>query len=78
MEDLSRAVWHTSASGGVGNCVEVAFVADKVALRGSKDPYGRVLLFTHREWDAFIRGAQLGEFDFPDIVRSAPRGPVGG
>jgi len=37
----------------------------RVALRHSKDPDGSVLIYTRREWDAFVRGAKAGEFDAP-------------
>lgn len=47
------------------NCVEVAFVGDRVAVRDSKDRTGdAVLYFTHAEWEAFLAGAHAGEFDF--------------
>jgi hypothetical protein len=46
------------------NCVEVRGTGDGgVQLRDSKDPDGSVLSFTAGEWDAFIKGAQAGEFD---------------
>lgn len=63
--DLSKAVWRKSSRSGPwsDNCVEVAFVDDVVAVRDSKDVNGPVLVFTHAEWDAFVRGAKDGEFD---------------
>jgi hypothetical protein len=36
-----------------------------VALRHSKDPDGSVLIYTPREWDAFLKGVKDGEFDLP-------------
>jgi hypothetical protein len=44
-------------------CVEVAFVADAIAVRDSKNTAGPVLVFTRGEWDAFVEGAKDGEFD---------------
>jgi hypothetical protein len=47
-----------------GNCVEVAALADgMVGVRDSKQPDGPVLKFTAEEWQAFVEGAMLGEFD---------------
>ena len=46
-----------------GNCVEVAIVPDAVMVRDSKTPDGPVLIYTRAEWDAFLTGAKLGEFD---------------
>jgi hypothetical protein len=47
-----------------GNCVEVTGLADgAIKVRNSRDPHGTVLTFTPAEWDAFIGGAQLGEFN---------------
>jgi len=63
--DLSGAVWRKSSRSGPNcdNCVEVAFVDDRIAVRDSKDPQGPVLAFTPAEWDAFVAGAKDGEFD---------------
>ena len=63
--DVSTAQWRKSARSGPNcdNCVEVAFVGGAIAVRDSKDPDGRVLIFTPAEWDAFVGGAKDGEFD---------------
>ncbi|MFY1635310.1 DUF397 domain-containing protein [Solwaraspora sp. WMMB335] len=63
--DLSQAVWRKSSRSGPNcdNCVEVAFVDQAIAVRDSKNPTGPVLIFTADEWDAFVGGAQDGEFD---------------
>ncbi|MEU9830340.1 DUF397 domain-containing protein [Streptosporangium sp. NPDC048047] len=73
--DLSGAVWRRATSGDDdGECVEVA-VVDSAAtghkadlgplyvLRDSRDPDGPKLFFTRAEWDAFVGGVKLGEFD---------------
>ncbi|MEV4102341.1 DUF397 domain-containing protein [Nonomuraea sp. NPDC049649] len=66
--DLSRARWRkaSKSNGQGGACVEVALnLPDIVAVRDSKDPDGSVLVFSHREWDAFLDGASKREFDIP-------------
>jgi len=58
--------WHKSnASGPNGDCVEVAFVAEGVLVRHSRNPSGLVLLFAPSEWRAFLIGTRNGEFDLP-------------
>jgi hypothetical protein len=65
LPDFSDANWRTSSfSQDGGECVEAAFLPDgSVALRHSRDPGGSVLIYTRREWDAFLKGAKDGEFD---------------
>lgn len=47
-----------------GNCVEVSGLdAAEILVRNSRDPEGGVLRFTPAEWDAFLGGVRLGEFD---------------
>jgi hypothetical protein len=58
MDDLSSATWRKSSysGGNGGNCVEVAVLPDaRRAVRDSKDPDGRVLVFDTGDWLAFIR-----------------------
>lgn len=49
------------------NCVEVARQGDWTLVRDSKDPTGPVLTFNPGEWDAFLAGANAGEFN-PDVL----------
>lgn len=61
----SSAIWvKSSLSFSNGACVEVADLSDgKVGVRHSKDPSGPVLRFTSAEWQAFLGGTRIGEFD---------------
>jgi uncharacterized protein DUF397 len=54
----------SSLSFANGNCVEVASLPDgQIGVRNSRDAQGAVLRFTSDEWQAFIGGAHIGEFD---------------
>lgn len=61
--DLTRAVWQRAPGDSSDGAVEVAFVDDLIGLRNSAQPAGPVLVFTKPEWEAFVAGAQNGEFD---------------
>ena len=66
--DLMGARWRKSSrSNHQGDCVEVAHLDDgRVALRDSKDAgHGPALVFTPREWAAFVGGVTDGEFTHP-------------
>jgi hypothetical protein len=64
---LDRAIWRKSRrSNPSGNCVEIAALAgEQVAMRNSRHPDGPALVFTRSDWDAFIGGAQDGDFGPP-------------
>jgi len=50
-------------SGAENNCVEVAGTATGGrAVRDSKDQAGPMLAFARSGWQAFLAGAQAGEF----------------
>ena len=61
---LDGVTWQKSRrSNPSGNCVEVARLGRQaVAMRNSRHPDGPALVFTTEEWDAFITGAQAGDF----------------
>jgi Domain of unknown function (DUF397) len=53
--DMSSATWRKSSYSGAngGNCVEIAAVVRRVAVRDSKDPDGPVLAFEPNDWQRF-------------------------
>lgn len=61
--DLEGVTFHTSSFCGTGGCVEVASLADGVALRDSKDRSKPAHVFTSTEWRDFVAGVKNGEFD---------------
>jgi hypothetical protein len=62
MDDLA---WRKSSfSADQGACVELAPLPDgRVAVRNSNHPDAGTVYFTRREMDAWLKGAQAGEFD---------------
>jgi hypothetical protein len=62
MEQI-KGWFKSSYCGQYGSCVEVALLADEIAVRDGKNPDGAVLKFTPAEWLAFLAGARGGEFD---------------
>jgi len=58
--------WFKSTLCGQDGCVEVRRTSDAIQVRDSKAQQGPVLTFTHAEWDAFLGGIRLGEFDLSD------------
>lgn len=63
--DFPSATWRKSSRsnhGGNGNCVEVAELAGRIALRDSKHRGGPELSCTPAGWAAFTAGVRNGEF----------------
>lgn len=63
--DGSTGGWRKSSRSESGACVEVRMNPGEVQVRHSGDREGLVLTFSHREWQAFLEGAALGEFNLP-------------
>jgi hypothetical protein len=63
--NLANAKWRKSSySGGNGGaCVEVAVLADGIAVRNSNRPDAGTIIFTPAEIDAFLKGVKAGEFN---------------
>lgn len=64
---MELMVWKKSTrSGAYGdNCAECMWDGTNVHIRDTKNPDGATLKFTRGEWDAFVGGAQEGEFRLP-------------
>jgi hypothetical protein len=56
---------------GGGECVAVAVLDDKIAVRDDKMPDGPLLIFTADEWDAFLAGVKDGQFDRQTLARAS-------
>jgi hypothetical protein len=63
--DLSQLRWYKSShSSGNGQCCMCTRLDDDgMAVKDSKNPDDGILIFSHSEWQAFITGVKLGEFD---------------
>jgi hypothetical protein len=61
--DPSATCWRTSTFSDGLQCVEVAAIGHRVAVRHSKNPASQVLHFTCGEMLAFLQGAKAGVFD---------------
>jgi hypothetical protein len=63
--ELRDVQWCKSGrSSAQGNCVEVARLpGGEVAMRNSRHPEGPALVFTSREFEAFVLSAEDGEFN---------------
>ncbi|HZN72607.1 MAG TPA: DUF397 domain-containing protein [Micromonosporaceae bacterium] len=60
----SSVSWRRSTlSNGEGNCVEVAWIGDRVATRDSKDPAGPVIVIDGRAWYEFLAAVKSDEFN---------------
>jgi hypothetical protein len=56
--DLAQATWRKSSrsDNNGGACVEVAHLADTIAVRDSKNPDNGTILLTPSQWMTFIGG----------------------
>ena len=61
--ELAGTRWvKSSGSGPTGsNCVEVAALGGRVAVRDSRRPAGLALVFPAAAWDAFVAAAKNGQ-----------------
>ncbi|MHC3819205.1 DUF397 domain-containing protein [Streptomyces sp. DT9] len=57
--DLEAAAWRKSSySGQGGDCIEVAGLTARTAVRDSKNPTGPALILGNRAWAAFVEDAR--------------------
>lgn len=57
--DLEAAAWRKSSySGQGGDCIEVAGLTTRAAVRDSKNPTGPALVLSDRAWAAFVAEAK--------------------
>jgi hypothetical protein len=65
MEEAVRRTlsWRRSSDCADAACVEVAIDGEFVFLRDGKSPGGAILCFTRTEWNAFLVGVRVGEFE---------------
>lgn len=64
--DVSPAAWRKSSrsvGGAQTDCVEVAQLADQVAMRDSKNPTGPALALPRAQWQAFLTSIQTSNVD---------------
>jgi hypothetical protein len=55
--DLSTARWRKSSRSNAGNnsnCVEIALLTERAAVRDSKNPHGSALLLPDTGWHALL------------------------
>jgi hypothetical protein len=68
MQDWSTAVWRKSPLSDSGGCVEVAHSGALIGVRDTKDhETGPVLVFTEKEWRAFVGGVASGVFEYETL-----------
>lgn len=64
--------WRKSTRSDAGGCVEVRFSEGHVHVRNSRHRDGPSLAFTFAEWESFLAGARIGEFDAPHVTADRP------
>lgn len=55
--------WRTSSMCDAGTCVGVARHGEFVIIGNTGNPEAPISRFTMAEWNAFLAGAKLGDFD---------------
>jgi hypothetical protein len=61
--------WITSSASADVSCVAVAFTDHGVLVKHSKQADSPLIEYTYAEWEAFLTGVRLGEFDAADHMR---------
>ncbi|WP_416903510.1 DUF397 domain-containing protein [Micromonospora echinospora] len=60
---IPQRTWRKSSHSDDGNCVEVAYTHKLVFVRDSKNCAGPALRFDLIQWQAFMNGVRLNEFE---------------
>jgi uncharacterized protein DUF397 len=60
---LGKIAWKVARRCNGGACIRVASQNDQILIGDSKNPGGPVLSYSRGEWDAFVEGVRLGDFD---------------
>lgn len=61
---IDGVAWRKSSySSGDGQCVEVADLGGRAAVRDSKQPDGPALTFAVAHWTSFLDAVRAGQFD---------------
>ena len=55
--------WRVARSCESGGCVGVARQGEFIVIGNTTNPDAPVPRFTQQEWDAFVAGVKLGDFD---------------
>ena len=62
--EIIPPIWRKSRRSGMnGECVELARLAEDIAVRDSKAPPGAILKFRADSWQAFVTEVRRGRFD---------------
>jgi hypothetical protein len=72
MTEESKGWRKSSKSVPAGACVMVRPVSGGVEVCRSDFPAGSKLFFTIQEWEAFLDGCDLGEFDTATLLGERP------
>jgi hypothetical protein len=64
--------WRKSSASTDAGCVEVRRTNSGVQVRDSKNPNGPILEFNDQEWNAFVAGVALGEFQISGTMNQCP------
>ena len=63
MSDSANLDWRVSRTCDGGQCIGVARRGDFVLIGNTSDPEAPITEFTVSEWNQFLAGAKLGDFD---------------
>jgi hypothetical protein len=64
LKDSTKIQWRTALSCVLnGACIQVAPAGEYILIGDSKNVSGPVVSYTRAEWNAFVDGIRLGDFD---------------